>query len=84
MKSILLPNIKAVYTLTLSRPTKHMHMAKNDQVCFHKRLFANPVKPQRCTTESMRPLHGINKDIGSAKLATANDLLWIVTVSVPY
>ena len=43
-------------------------MAKDSQVCFHKRLFADPVKPQRCTTETVRPLDGINKDVGGAKL----------------
>ena len=43
-------------------------MAKDGQVCFHRRLFANPVKPQRCTTEPVRPLDGINKDVGGAKL----------------
>ena len=43
-------------------------MAKDGQVCFHRRLFADPVKPQRCTTEPVRPLDGINKDVGGAKL----------------
>ena len=43
-------------------------MAKDGQVCFHRRLYADPVKPQRCTTEPVRPLDGINKDVGGAKL----------------
>ena len=43
-------------------------MAKDGQVCFHRRLSADPVKPQRCTTEPVRPLDGINKDVGGAKL----------------
>ena len=43
-------------------------MAKDGQVCFHRRLFADLVKPQRCTTEPVRPLDGINKDVGGAKL----------------
>ena len=43
-------------------------MSKDGQVCFHRRLFADPVKPQRCTTEPVRPLDGINKDVGGAKL----------------
>ena len=50
-------------------------MAKDGQVCFHRRLFADPVKPQRCITEPMRPLDGINKDFGDAKLRTADDHL---------
>ena len=43
-------------------------MAKDGQVCFYRRLFADPVKPQRCTTEPVKPLDGINKDVGGAKL----------------
>ena len=43
-------------------------MAKDGQVCFHRRPFANPVKPKRCTTEPVSPLDGINKDVGGAKL----------------
>ena len=43
-------------------------MAKDGQVCFHRRLFSDPVKPQRCITEPVRPLDGINKDVGGAKL----------------
>ena len=43
-------------------------MAKDGQVCFHRRLFANPVKPQRCATEPVRHLDGINKDVGGARL----------------
>ena len=65
MKSILLPEIKA-NTLALPRRTKHM--TKDDQGCFHRRLFANLVKPQRCTTKPVKPLDGIDKDVSSAKL----------------
>ena len=43
-------------------------MAKDGQVCLHRRLFANAVRPQRCTTEPVRPLDGINNDLGGAKL----------------
>ena len=62
-------------------------MAKDGQVCFHRGLFANPVKPQRCTTEPVRSLDGINKDVDGAKLLltpTSVYTLWIVPVSVPY
>ena len=43
-------------------------MTKDAQRCFHRMFFADPVKPQRCTTEPVRPLDGINKDVGGAKL----------------
>ena len=61
-------------------------MAKDGQVCFHRRLFANPVKPQRCTKELVRPLDGINKDVGGAKLllTTTSTYHVIVPVSVLY
>ena len=50
-------------------------MAKDGQVCFHRRLFADPLKLQRCIIEPVRPLDGINKDVGGAKLCTADDHL---------
>ena len=65
LKCILLPNIKATL-VTLHRHTKHM--GKNGQICFHRGLFVNAVKPQRCTTEPVWPLDDINKDVSGAKL----------------
>ena len=59
-------NIKATLKHCMPRRTKHM--AKDGQVCFHTRLFADSVKPQRCTTKPLRPLNGINKDMDGAKL----------------
>ena len=47
-------------------------MAKDGQVCFHRRLFANPIKPQRCTTEPVRPLDGINKDVAGVEEAVSH------------
>ena len=38
------------------------------QVCFHRQLIANPVKPPGCTTGSVRPVSGINKDMSGAGL----------------
>ena len=37
--------------------------AIDGQVCFHRQSFADPVKPQRSTTESMGPLMGTNKAV---------------------
>ena len=58
-------------------------MAKDGQVCFHRRLFGNPVKPQRCTTEPVKPLDGINKDLSGAKQLLMTTSVYPVD-SVPY
>ena len=55
-----------VYILPLSWHTNNE--AIDGQVCFHRRSFANPVKPQWSTTESMRPLMGTNKAAWGVKL----------------
>ena len=65
-KSSLMFNIVAVYILPLSRHTNYE--AIDGQVCFHRRSFADPVKPQRSTTESMGPLMGTNKAAWGVKL----------------
>ena len=38
------------------------------QVCFHRQPFATPVRPLRCTTGSLGPVNGINKDVSSTRL----------------
>ena len=43
-------------------------MAIDVQVCFHRWLFANPVKPQRYTTGSVELVNGINKYVSGARL----------------
>ena len=63
-------------TLILPRCTKHM--AKDGQVCFYRRLFADPVNPQRCTTEPVKPLHGTNKDVSCAKLLLMTTSVYLV------
>ena len=60
LKSILIYHLRSTQT--------YQHMAKDGQVSFHRRLYANPVNPQRCTTESVNPLDGTNKDVSGAKL----------------
>ena len=54
------------YTLALPRNTKHMVI--DGQVCFHRRLFANTLKPPRWTTWSVEPANGFNKDVSGARL----------------
>ena len=46
------------YIQPLSRHTNYK--ATDGQVCFHRRSFADPVKPRWSTTGSMEPLMGIN------------------------
>ena len=43
--------------------------------CFHRRLFADPFKPQRCTTGSVKAVNGINKDVSDASRTVANNHL---------
>ena len=43
-------------------------MAIDGQVCFHRRLFADPVKHWRCTIGPVVPLGGTNRDVCGAKL----------------
>ena len=38
------------------------------QVCFHRRPFAIPVRLLRCTTGSLGPVNGINKDVSDTRL----------------
>ena len=54
------------HTLALSRHT--IDGAIDSQFCFHRRSFANPVKPRWFITESMGPLMGTNKAAWSVKL----------------
>ena len=41
-------------------------MTIDGQVCFHRCLFANPIKPPRCSTGSVQPVNGINKVVSAA------------------
>ena len=66
LKSNLLVNIKLHSYTTQKRQLKHMII--DSQVCFHTRHFTDPIKPQRCTTESVGPVNGIYKDVSGARL----------------
>ena len=54
------------YIHPLSRHTNYK--AIDGQICFHRRSFADPVKPRRSTRGSMGPLMGINKAAWGVKL----------------
>ena len=45
-----------------------LNMVIDGQVCFHKQLFADPVKLQRCTIGSVGPVNDINTDVSGARL----------------
>ena len=59
-------NIVATFTHCPDIPTIRLWMAM--QVCFHRRSFADPVKPRWSTTRSVRPLMGTNKAAWGVKL----------------
>ena len=56
------------YTYTLALPRNTKHIAIDDQVCFHWRLIADPVKPPWCNTRCVGPVSGTNKDVTDATL----------------
>ena len=56
-------------------------MAIDGQVFFHRRLFADPVKPPRCTTGSVELLNGINKDVNGINKDVSGARLLTMTVS---
>ena len=64
MKSNLLMIIKP----TLSHYLKIPSTAIDDQVCFHWRLIADPVKLPWCNTGSVGPVNGTNKDVTGVRL----------------
>ena len=57
-----------VYCLATFRSRHANYEAIDGQVCFHKRSFANPVRPQWSTTGYMGPLMGTNKAAWGVKL----------------
>ena len=61
-------------TCTLALPRNTKHIAIDDQVCFHWRLIADPVKPLWCNTASAGPVNGINKDVTGARVLTTTVL----------
>ena len=65
-----------LYTLALPWNTKHMSI--DSQVCFHRQLFADPVKLWRCTTGSVGSVNGINKDVSSTRLLPTTVLTYSV------
>ena len=72
LKSNLLLNIKPTL---LYYPETPNTLTIDGQACFHRRLFADPVKPLRCTTGSVEPVNGNNKDVGEAMQTAASNCL---------
>ena len=66
-----------VYAHPLPRYTKHIYIAIDAQVYFHRWLFANPA-PQGCTTRSVEPLRGFNKGACGTKLLPTTILAYPV------
>ena len=59
-------------------------MAIDGQVCFQRQPFAAsvPFKPPRCTTGSLGPVNGINKDVSGARLLPMTALTYPADESV--
>ena len=50
--------------------------------------FANPVRLPRCTTGTLGPVNGTNKDVSGIRLlpmtVATYDILWIESTSITY
>ena len=75
LKSILFLNINATL---LHYPETPNTWLIDGHVCFHRRPFAVPVIPLRCTIGSLGPVNGINKDASGAGLLTMTVLTYPV------
>ena len=53
-------------TLLYYIPRNTEHIAIDGKVCFHTQFIAYPVKLPRCTTVSLGPVNGINKNVSGA------------------
>ena len=84
LKSNSLLNIKPTFLCYLNHQT-HGYTV-DGQVCFHRWLFIDPIKPWKCTTGPMEPVNGINKDVSGPDCCKqlSRPILWIKTVSVTY
>ena len=58
-------------------------MATNSQVCFHRWLFANPVKPHWCITGPVGPLESTNQNWLGANLLLMAILVYPVVCVHP-
>ena len=83
--SLMVQELKSkTYTSALPRNTKHV--AIDGQVYFHRWLIADPVKTPRCTTGSVEPVNGINKDVSGVRLlqTLSQSILYIESLSVTF
>ena len=80
MKSNLLLIIKP--TLALPKNTKHI--AIDDQICFHWRLIAKPVKPPWYNTGSVGPVSARMWLVPNCCQQLSRPVLWIKSLSVTY
>ena len=79
LKSKLCPNINVSLIYTLS--TNINCMAIDSQICFHRWLFANPVKPSWCITGPVSPLESTNQNwLGTKLLPMAISIYPVVCV----
>ena len=73
--------VRERYTHALSRNTKYLTI--DDQVCFHRQLFTDAVKPRGCISRLWGGLIGLH-GVPSCSWRQSWPPLWIVPVLVPY
>ena len=72
--------------VALSRNINYVAIAIDSQVCFHRHLFANPVKPHWCITGPVGHWGALIRIgvVPSCYQWPSRSILWIVYISVTY
>ena len=66
--SVTVQELKSNLLLIIALPRNIKNIAIDGQLCFYWWLIADPVKPPWCTTWSVGPVNGINKDVTGVRL----------------
>ena len=74
LKSSLKPYVNYTYVLSSSIN----YLVVDSQVCFHRELFADPVKSSWCNTGLVEPLRSTNQNLCGVKLLPMSILTYAV------